>query len=345
MRIAQWGAAALAGALLLTGCQPDAADKSVSAVVTEIPVSGDIRTHDPGLVVGDGDQPWMVFSTGDLRVGLGAIQVRTSPDGREWTHAGQAWTPSTEPTWAIEKIQGVENFWAPEVFEHDGTWYLYYSASTFGSNTSAIGLRTNANLDPENPSDGWVDQGEVWSSDGSTNYNAIDPAVIIDEDGQGWMAFGSFWGGIQLIELDFPSGKPPAGAEPVTIADRGVPPNAIEAPALLHRDGWYYLFVSFDSCCRGTDSTYSINVGRAEQVSGPYLDAEGVPLLEGGGTLLLETDGDRIGPGGQSVSGNHLAFHYYDASLGGDFQLAIRELGWSPDGWPVLTTAPPDQES
>lgn len=327
--------AALGCLLLAAGCQPEVP----SPTATAIEVTGDIRTHDPALVVGDDERDWMVFSTGDHRVDGGAIQVRTSPDGQEWTHVGQAWGPSDEPTWAVEKITGVENFWAPELFEHDGTWYLYYAASTFGSNYSAIGLRTNEALDPENPAQGWVDRGEVWSSDATTYYNAIDPAIIIDEDGQAWMAFGSFWGGIQLIELEFPSGKPPAGAEPVTIAARGDVLNAIEAPALLHRDGWYYLFVSFDSCCRGTDSTYNINVGRAEQVEGPYLDANGEPLLDGGGTRLLESDGERIGPGGQSVSGNHLAYHYYDASLGGEFQLAIRELGWTEEGWPVLTTS------
>lgn len=331
MRPRTLAAAVLAGALL-PGCQGPEAEP----FATEIPVTGDIRTHDPGLVVGDEDHPWFVFSTGDPAVGLGAIQVRTSPDGKDWTYAGEAWSPSEEPRWAVDKISGITNFWAPEVLRHEGTWYLYYAASTFGSNTSAIGLRTADDLDPADPGKGWEDQGEVVSSDGTADYNAIDPAVLIDADGNGWMAFGSFWGGIQLVPLEFPSGKPPAGAEPVTIAHRGTAVNAIEAPALLHRDGWYYLFVSFDSCCQGTASTYNINVGRSRDPQGPYLDADGTALTDGGGTLLLESEGTRIGPGGQSVSGDHIAFHYYDADQGGDFRLAIRALGWTEDGWPVL---------
>ncbi|MBB1509288.1 arabinan endo-1,5-alpha-L-arabinosidase [Tessaracoccus sp. MC1756] len=323
--------AGLVAALLVAGCQAG------SPVAEELDVSGDLRTHDPGLIVGTEDHPWFVFSTGDPRVAQGAIQVRTSTDGREWRYAGEAWGPDTAPQWAVEKITGVENFWAPEVLEHEGTWYLYYSASTFGSNTSAIGLMTNDRLNAEDPSAGWTDRGEVVSSDGSTDYNAIDPAVLVDQEGQGWMAFGSFWGGIQLVPLDLPSGTVAEGAEPVTIASRQTATNAIEAPALLYRDGWYYLFVSFDSCCRGTASSYNINVGRARSPEGPYLDAEGVDLAEGGGTLLLEIVDNRIGPGGQSVSGDHIAYHYYDADLGGDFQLAIRTFGWR-DGWPILRT-------
>lgn len=330
---------ALVATALLAACAP-----SPAPLATELPVTGDLRTHDPGLVVGTDEHPWFVFSTGDPRVGLGAIQVRTSPDGVEWTYAGEAWTPSEEPRWAVDEIAGITNFWAPEVIEHDGSWYLYYSASTFGSNTSAIGLRTAEQLDATNPAAGWTERGEVISSDGTVDYNAIDPAVLVDEDGTGWMAFGSFWGGIQMVELDFPSGLTAPGAKVFNIASRGTAVNAIEAPALLFREGWYYLFMSFDSCCQGTSSTYNINVGRSEDVRGPYIDADGVPLTDGGGTLLLGTEGNRIGPGGQSVSENHIAYHYYDDNLGGDFQLAVRELGWTEDGWPVVSTDQPSDD-
>ena len=124
-------------------------------------------------------------------------------------------------------------------------------------------------------------------------------------------------------------------SEPLRIADRGAPPNAIEAPYIVERDGWFYLFISLDSCCRGLDSTYKIAVGRSQQVTGPYLDRTGVPLLEGGGTVLLATNGAEIGPGGQSVSNGYLAYHFYDGNAGGAFRLAIRKLDWDAAGWPV----------
>lgn len=327
-----WGAV-----VALTACTQTPVPSPESAATSE-EVTGDVGVHDPGWVVGRDGQPWYVFSTGDLREGLGAIQVRTSPDGHAWTYAGTAWTVADEPAWTHDRVPGVQNYWAPEVVHHQGTWYLYYAASTFGSNTSAIGLRTTTAPDPFDPAARWVDRGVVVSSDGSDDFNVIDPSVVVTPEGQAWMAFGSFWGGIQLIPLEWPSGLPKRGAKLVTIANRGTATNAIEAPALVHRDGWFYLFASFDSCCRGTESTYNINVGRSRTVTGPYLDQQGRDLADGGGTLLLETAGRMIGPGGQSVSDGHLAFHYYDGDNGGSPTLAIRKLGWTADGWPVLKT-------
>lgn len=301
-------------------------------------VQGELRTHDPGLVLNDEGEPAVIFSTGDPRVSLGAVQVRTSPDGgTTWDYAGETWSASTEPMWIHELVPGIEHFWAPEVIVHDGTWYLYYTGSTFGSNRSVIALMTNEDFDPSRPAEGWVDRGEVISSTAGDNYNAIDPAVLIDDDSQGWMAFGSHWGGIFLIQLDFPEGKPTAGAEPVNIAHRTTAVNAIEAPSLLHREGHYYLFVSYDRCCSGLESTYNINVGRAESIEGPYLDADGVDLRSGGGSLLAASHDNEIGPGGASVAGDWIAYHYYDADHGGDFRLAVEKLGWPDDGWPRLT--------
>lgn len=314
--------------------------RHAAPAATAVELSGDLRTHDPALVAGTDGAPWYVFSTGDAQVGGGSIQIRTSPDGREWTDAGTVWDAATRPMWVSDVVPGISNFWAPEVVEHDGTWYLYYAASTFGTNRSLIGLYTNTTLDAADPDYAWVDRGEVIRSEpGKTNFNAIDPGVIEDADGTPWMAFGSFWGGIQLVELEWPSGQlAGAAAEPVTIAAR-LDSDAIEAPYLVARDGYVYLFVSRDACCQGTDSTYNIAVGRATSVTGPYLDRDGEDMTLTGGSPLLGTAGDMIGPGGQSASGGYLAFHYYDATLGGDFQLAVRRLAWDDDGWPVATTA------
>jgi len=321
-RRAAAAAAFVAVLALATGC---AAAPAVPAP------TGDTFVHDPALVVGEEGEASLLYSTGDGRIGDGNIQIRRSPDGVDWEDAGTVW--DEKPAWLVEAVPGVDNLWAPELYEHDGTWYLYYSASTFGKNTSLIALATNTTLDPEDPGYEWVDRGVVIESAG-TDFNAIDPGIVEDEDGEPWMAFGSFWSGIRMVPLEWPSGLRADESEPLLIADRQLPPNAIEAPYILPHDGFYYLFVSKDFCCKGVDSTYSIAVGRSESVTGPYVDAEGVPLLEDGGTPVLVSDGTRVGPGGQSVSAGLLAFHLYDADLDGQFRLGVLPLAWR-DGWPT----------
>jgi arabinan endo-1,5-alpha-L-arabinosidase len=323
-------AAALAAVVVLvvTGCAAPAAGPEPQTKPAEL--TGDFFTHDPALVKGEGGEPWFIYSTGNGQVADGNIQVRRSKDGVDWEYAGEVW--QEKPAWLTAAVPGVDNLWAPELYEKDGTWYLYYSASTFGKNLSVIALATNTTLDPDDPAYEWVDRGQVLSSKGQ-RFNAIDPGIAEDENGTPWMSFGSFWTGLQLVELEWPTGLRVDAGEPLTIADRKAPPNAIEAPYILPHDGKYYLFFSRDFCCQGLESTYNIAVGRAERISGPYVDAEGKELLDGGGTPLLASDGGRVGPGGQSVSGNTLAFHYYAEELDGAFRLGLRELQWE-DGWP-----------
>lgn len=329
MRLAAVLAAAVVLVLTACGASPGAAPAPEERPAD---LTGDFFTHDPALVKGEDGDPWFVYSTGNGQVADGNIQVRRSDDGVDWEYAGEVW--QEKPAWLEAAVPGVDNLWAPELIRHDGTWYLYYSASTFGKNRSVIALATNTTLDPADPAYEWVDRGQVISSEGE-RFNAIDPGIAEDENGVPWMSFGSFWTGLQLVELEWPTGLRAGTADPVAIADRKAPPNAIEAPYILPHDGAYYLFFSRDFCCQGLESTYNIAVGRSDSISGPYLDAEGKELLDGGGTPLLATDGGRVGPGGQSVSGNTLAFHYYAEELDGAFRLGLAELEWK-DGWPAV---------
>lgn len=323
-----------------------AADPAVDPVGGKTLVGETSPIHDPALVVDD-DGTWYAFSTGRVgRENGGTIQIATShDDGTTWEYAGTVWDEI--PAWIDEHFAGgalPDNLWAPEVYEHDGTYYLYYSASRFGTDDSLTALATNVTLDPADPDYEWVDQGLVVESPvsglpGDVRFNAIDAGIVEDEAGNPFMAIGSFWYGIFLVPLEWPSGKPVDGwqAQTVNIADRFMPGNPVEAPYITHRDGYYYLFVSFGACCQGAESTYQVAVGRSESVTGPYLDREGKDMYGGGGTILLEEHGAVVGPGGQSVFGDYLAFHYYDASneeIPYFPTLGIQRLDWV-DGWPV----------
>jgi len=299
-----------------------------------LPLAGDLNAHDPSFTqVG---RTWFVLNTGDPAINGGTIQIKKSTDHKTFTSVGTVW--DAVPAWVKAEIPQVSNLWAPEVYRHGGTYYLYYSASSFGSNTSLIGLATNTTLDPAAPGYRWVDQGAVWRSHSSDDYNAIDPSVIEDASGTPYLTFGSFWSGIRQVRLRWPDGKAADDtATPSRIADRLVPPNAVEAPYIVRHGRYYYLFVSFDFCCRGADSTYKIAVGRSRSVSGPFTDELGTPLQHGGGTVILSSDGPMVGPGGVSVSGDLLAHHYYDADADGAITLSLRTIRWGASGWPVLT--------
>lgn len=302
----------------------------------EVVVETGAFVHDPTLMR-EGDR-YYVFSTGSPRVGGGGVQVRVSEDLRHWRFVGVV--PPEIPTWVRARVAGVRSLWAPDISWYSGRYQLYYAGSLFGKNTSVIGLATNATLDPEAPNHRWVDRGLVVETTGAEPWNAIDPNFALDGHGAPWLVFGSFWSGIQLVRLDPATGRP-AGAAPHihALARRPDPPHAVEAPCIIHRAPYHYLFVSFDMCCRGLQSTYRIAVGRSVDITGPYLDAAGRPMLEGGGTVLLATDGPAIGPGGQSVycapEADLLVYHYYDGADNGRPRLEIRALEWSAEGWPL----------
>jgi arabinan endo-1,5-alpha-L-arabinosidase len=317
-----------------------AAQAELGNGVQVLKLTGDLRTHDPALIRHRRRGDWYVFSTGDPAVAGGTLQIRRSRNLKEWTYAGNVFT--SIPAWVTAAVPTVQNLWAPDIYEHDGTYYLYYSGSNFGSNRSVIGLATNTTLDPNDPDYEWIDQGLVVQSMPTNDYNTIDPGIIEDESGTPWLAFGSFWSGIRMFRLQWPDGKlAPGQGEPLRLADRFVPPNAIEAPYIVRRSGYYYLFVSLDFCCRGTGSTYKIAVGRSRNVTGPYYDQLGSPLQHGGGTVILSENGNMFGPGAASVYGGYLAHHWYDGTANGDFRLGIRRIEWER-GWPRIAVVDHD---
>ncbi len=305
----------------------------------EIVDSGAHWTHDPSIIK-SGDY-FYVYSTGDT------LQMRRSTNLHNWEYLGDV-LPDI-PQWVQNKIPQATNLWAPDPFYHNGKYYLNYSASSWGSNTSTIAMLSNLTLDPDSPDYEWVDEGEIFSSaNQSVFYNTIDGAFVKDHTGQVWLSFGSFWGGIKLTLLNSTTLKP-VNSTLYSIAWRTDPPYAIEAPYIVYRNGYYYLFVNWDQCCDGVDSTYKIMVGRSTTITGPYYDKNSVSMYNGGGTLFHGSGARWIGPGHASVVNvdgqDFFSFHAYDALNNGRHSLRVHYLDWDQNDWPVLgeAVAPDDQ--
>lgn len=313
------------------------------------------NAHDPVMALGE-DGRFYCFMTG-MNVG-----VISSADLREWRSEPFA-LPHT-PQWAMDTVPGYRGHtWAPDISYHRGLWHMYYSCSTFGKNGSAIGLAVNRTLDPSLPDYGWEDQGMVIASHRKQdNWNAIDPNLIVSRRGRPYLTFGSFWDGIQLVRLSKKDYRTPT-SRPVTIARRLGRPitmeemqdttrfthegdatveagdNAIEAPFIYYRDGYYYLFVSHDYCCRGERSTYRTVYGRSRHIEGPYVDQDGHPMLYGGGTLLYGPDQNYFGVGHCAVydfDGQcYFVSHAYVREQNGEARLFVRPIQFDADGWIV----------
>ncbi|HEX8345249.1 MAG TPA: arabinan endo-1,5-alpha-L-arabinosidase [Actinoplanes sp.] len=284
-------------------------------------VTGDTTVHDPEVTKTPSGS-YLLVHTGQ------GLTIKTSTDRTAWRNAGRVFPNGA--SWTDTYRGSNRDLWAPDITYANGQYYLYYSASSFGSNRSAIFLATSSS----GASGSWVHRGLVIESRTSDNWNAIDPNLIID-NGRWYLSFGSFWSGIKQIDLNSGNGLR-SGSAFRSIAGRNG--GAIEAPTIHKRGSYYYQFVSFDRCCAGASSTYRIMVGRSNSVTGPYYDRNGVNMNNGGGTEILAGQGSIHGPGHQAVladtDADALFYHYYTNS--GASRLGINLLRYDSAGWPVV---------
>lgn len=298
--------------------------------------------HDPVMI--KHDNTYYLFCTGR------GVTVMSSKDMKEWKMEKPVFAEA--PEWAVKLIPGFRgHIWAPDIIFYQGQYHLFYSCSAFGKNTSAIGHATNPTLNPSDPAFKWTDHGLLLQSvPERDSWNAIDPNIIVDEDGTPWMNFGSFWDGLKLVKLTKDMSAIRHPEEWHSISRRIYQPvkdnytvandNTVEAPFIMRHGKYYYLFVSFDYCCKGTKSDYKIAVGRSEKVAGPYLDKEGRSMSAGGGTVLLKGNEQWAGVGHCAAyhfdNKDYLIAHAYSIAEDGASKLVIREMQWDKDGWPIV---------
>ncbi|KFA76507.1 hypothetical protein S40288_01593 [Stachybotrys chartarum IBT 40288] len=298
------------------------------------PCSGTcVNTHDPTIIRRD-DGTYFRFSTG------GRVAIHTAPSLEgPWEYEGAAL-----PDGSNIPLEGNQDLWAPDIFEHEGTYYIYYSVSTFGVQDSAIGVASSPTMDVGT----WTDHGStgVQSAEGDP-FNAID-ANLINVDDNLYMSFGSFWEDLFLWPM----------ADPLTVAPNSSPQQiafdppttALEAPYIFQHGDFYYLFFSKGKCC-GYDQEmpapgeeYQIKVCRSAAVDGEYVDSRGASCIQGGGEVVLQSHGSVYGAGHQGVyndptNGPVIYYHYVDINVGyGDGQ---KQFGWNfldfSTGWPVIS--------
>lgn len=339
--------------------------------MTILPTTSDPHTwglrnsHDP-TIVRDGNVYVMTgtdaFAGGPAPAGG---HLRTSTDLIHWDWAGTALdgVPHDAKAWS-----GAQGFWACELLEWPGStagtgsqpaWHLYYSASTFGSNTSAIGLATAPSaLGP------WTDRGLIIKTKAGVNsQNAIDAAVFFEQDGTAWLTYGSFFSGLYVLELDRETGTPRTPGDlgtRIAARPRSVE-GAIEGPYVVRRDesagpSRFMLFTSFDSLI----DAYDVRVADSYTPQGPYLDRDksamisatldGSPLVtepDSVGTLLLAGHSfpgqePLIAPGHNSVftdvdGSSFMVHHVRFGAAPAEHTAQIRRMFWLDSGWPVVS--------
>jgi arabinan endo-1,5-alpha-L-arabinosidase len=271
------------------------------------------------------------------------LPIRCSTDRVTWRLCGQVFTAI--PAWVQQALPGIQGLWAPDISYFGGLYHLYYVGSRLYTQTSVIGLATNTTLDPTDPAYKWVDRGLVLASYNGDDFNALDPNIFIDSNQKIWLIYGSYWTGIKQRQIDPATGMLLA-SNPVRYelaARPDVSGHPIEGASLVVHGGYYYLFLSVDHCCESSlsEDDYKQMVGRSTSPNGPFVDAEGVSLMAGGGSILIEGNSGWRAPGGGTVyldpqSGNDMiVFHALDMDQDGDAGLWLKTVSWQ-NGWPVL---------
>ena len=303
--------------------------------------------HDPTII--RSGTMYYVLSTdpGTTNGQVGDLPILCSSDQVNWTRCGQVF--NTIPSWITKLYPGITTLWAPDVSYFNGVYHVYYTASTFGTETSSIGLATAPTM-----AGPWTDSGgPILQSTSGSAFNAIDPNILVDY-GTGttvqhvWLTYGSFYGGIYQREIDPATGTLLASntTNYHLASQPGVTSNPIEGPSLVQKNGYYYLFVSLGFCCNTpyTTDTYEIAVGRGTSPNGPFVDQNGTSMLNAGGTVILASSGEFTAPGGafvytDAVNGDLIAFHALSNNQNGFDYLFVNQLTW-PNNWPLIGTAP-----
>jgi arabinan endo-1,5-alpha-L-arabinosidase len=392
-KIIKLQALALASAMLLAACGGGGGGGGSAATATTTGTStgtssgtststqassvtfSNVSVHDPSIVRVDGTN--YIFGS--------HLAAAKTTDMMNWTKIADGVNASNplfnNVTVALADAfawSGVTDLWAPDVIKlADGKYYFYYDSCQGTSPRSALGVAVADKIEGPYVNKQIFLKSGMWSqaSEDGTIYdplihpNVVDPNVFHDNSGKLWMVYGSYSGGIFIMQIDESTGLPVAGQG---YGKRLMGGNhaPIEASYIIYspQTKYYYLFTSFG----GFDSTggYNMRVARSLNPDGPYLDAKGndMSTVKANPSVPL-FDTASIAPYGQKLMGNYqyaLASGetgtqigyvspghnsaYYDSATGKYFlvfhtrfpnqgeyhEVRVHEMFMNEDGWLVV---------
>ncbi|WP_346839560.1 LamG-like jellyroll fold domain-containing protein [Microbulbifer sp. SAOS-129_SWC] len=343
----------------------------------------DMAVHDPSVIRTD-DGTYYVFGS--------HLSAAKSTDLMTWQRVAEGVddnnplfnTYASEISAGIDWVGGYEGSWAPDVIRlKDGRYYFYYDHCTNPATgecdqpRSYLGVAVSDNIEgPYNDlgiflRSGMTDEeiAQGYGPAGVTHYdptvqpNAIDPNVFHDKDGNLWMTYGSYSGGIFVLQMDEDTGMPKPGQGYGTHVAGGQH-SAIEGSYMLYSpdSDYYYLFMSFGGFV-STDG-YNMRVARSHNPDGPFLDAEGNDMAAAkgswesiapygvklmGGFNFASDAGDPVpsrgylSPGHNSAYYNadtgeyYVIFHTRFPNRGEEHAVRVHEMFINADGWPVVS--------
>lgn len=302
---------------------------------------------DPAIIRGD-DGYFYAYGTedygnwaGDDRVGIPIVRSTNLVD---WTYVGDVFSSYNKPTWGKFNA-GV---WAPDIIKIGNKYNYYYSLSIWDDENPGIGLAT-----ADHPAGPFTDHGMILNTETSGVYNSIDSYTFVFED-RVWMVWGSFFG-LYMVELNSDGTEVLNMDDKVWLGGLSQGRSAFEAPYIIEKNGSYFMFVSLGHCCLGLNSTYYVNVFKADSPLGPWYDKEGKSMLnqDSLGEPVIKGNEYVAGPGHNSViiddNGDYwIVYHAYDrqhtlGSYGSSPRrsLFIDKLIWDEEGFPLVENLEP----
>lgn len=312
---------------------------------------GPYNVHDPSIM-----QDGTYFYCYSTDVGYGTevpsgIQIRRSKDLIEWEFVG--WAFQGIPPQGADFIRQhggtpFDALWAPYIMKAGSEYRLYYSLSSPTPRLSVIGLATASS--PLGP---WKEKGLVVTSlpDNAVQTNAIDPSILMDQQGEHWLYYGSAWDGIYILKLNPATGLAAnGGSKGKRIAQRGFTGNRIngniEGPEIIYNSEFnkYYLFIAYD----WLETKYNVRVGRADSPEGPFYDFNGYNLNEEQDNIPMilapyKFEGHSGWQGTSHCAVFQDAGQYYMAHQGRPgadkffMVMHVRKIFWTDEGWPVVS--------